>query len=138
MKSILLTISLFLIAYISKAQENTATVFVTIENVLHDKGNVLISLHNIETFMKGPGIIDLKEKAEKGPLTVTFNDIKPGNYAVLIMHDENSNSRMDFEANGMPKENYGSSGNTIHLGPPSFEASKFKVLNEDLYLTLKF
>ncbi|WP_394971196.1 DUF2141 domain-containing protein [uncultured Croceitalea sp.] len=139
MKNLGFALGIFLIAFTTQAQEEEkVTVTVTVENVLNDNGNVLISLHNNETFMKGPGVIDLQEKAVKGAVTVTFKDITPGTYAVMVLHDENDNKRMDFEANGMPKESYGVSGNVMAMGPPSFTDSKFEVANKDLNLAIRF
>jgi len=138
MKNLVLALALFLIAFTAKAQEETVMVKVTIENVLNDKGTLLVSLHSNETFMKGPGLIDLKEVAVKGAVSFTFEDVKPGAYAVMVLHDENDNQRMDFETNGMPKESYGMSGNAMSMGPPTFEDAKFEVANEDMELTIRF
>jgi uncharacterized protein (DUF2141 family) len=138
MKNLVLALGIFLAAFTTQAQEEKVTVTVTIENVLIDNGNVLVSLHNNETFMKGPGVIDLQEKAVKGVVKVTFEDIAPGTYAIMVLHDENDNKRMDFEANGMPKESYGTSNNVMAMGPPSFSDSKFEVADKDLDLVIRF
>ena len=138
MKNLILALGIFLIAFATQAQEEKVTLTVTIENVLNDNGNVLISLHNNETFMKGPGVIDLQEKAVKGAVTVTFKDIAPGTYAIMVLHDENDNKRMDFEASGMPKESYGTSNNVMAMGPPSFADSKFELADKDLDLVIRF
>jgi uncharacterized protein (DUF2141 family) len=138
MKNLVLALGIFLAAFTTQAQEEKVTVTVTIENVLIDNGNVLVSLHNNETFMKGRGVIDLLEKAVKGVVKVTFEDIAPGTYAIMVLHDENDNKRMDFEANGMPKESYGTSNNVMAMGPPSFSDSKFEVADKDLDLVIRF
>ncbi len=39
---------------------------------------------------------------------------------------------MDYETNGMPKESYATSGSLEPYGPPTFNASKFEVAEEDL------
>ena len=138
MKNLVFALGIFLIAFSVKAQEKTVTIKVTVDNVLNDDGTLLIGLHTNETFMKGAALVDLQEKAKKGAVTVTFEDVKPGTYALMVLHDENDNQRMDFEANGMPKENYGMSNNTMVMGPPTFTDAKFEVAEEDLELTIRF
>ena len=56
----------------------------------------------------------------------------------MVLHDENGNKRMDFESNGLPKESYGSSGNDMSMGPPSFEGSKFEITDTDKEITIRF
>lgn len=138
MKKLVLALGIFLIVFSAKAQEETVTVKVIVDNVLNDNGTLLVSLHSNETFMKGPGVIDLQEAAVKGAVTLTFENVKPGTYAIMVLHDENDNKRMDFEANGMPKENYGMSGNAMVMGPPTFADAKFEVTAEDLEFTIRF
>jgi uncharacterized protein (DUF2141 family) len=138
MKNLVLALGIFLIAFSAKAQKETVTVKVIVDNVLNDNGTLLVSLHSNETFMKGPGVIDLQEEALKGAVTLTFENVKPGTYAIMVLHDENNNKRMDFEANGMPKESYGMSGNVMAMGPPTFTDAKFEVAAEDLEFTIRF
>ena len=139
MKTVLLFFSILLSGFYVNAQEgNSITVTVTIENVLSDEGTLLVSLHTKDTFMKGPGIIDLAEKARKGAVTLTLEDVKPGTYAVMAMHDANDNKRMDYQDNGMPKESYGMSGNDMTMGPPTFDSAKFEVTDQNLEFTIRF
>ena len=139
MKTLVAILSVFFITITTKAQEKeTVTVTVTIENVLNDNGTILASLHSNDTFMKGAGIIDLADKAKKGEVTLTFENVEPGTYAIMVLHDENDNQRMDFEPSGMPKESYGMSGNAMVMGPPTFNDAKFEVTNEDLHFDIRF
>lgn len=139
MKKLAFIIGVFFISITAKAQEQELVkVTVTIENVLNDNGLILVSLHNEDTFMKGAGVIDLADEAKKGEVTLTFENVKPGTYAVMVLHDENENNRMDFESNGMPKESYGMSGNAMVMGPPTFNDAKFEVASEDLEFKIRF
>ncbi len=138
MKTITLFLGLVLMGFNGVAQEETVTVTVTIENVLNDEGTVLVSLHTADTFMKGGGIIDLAEKAKKGPVTLSFENVKPGIYAIMAIHDVNDNKRMDYNSNGMPKESYGMSSNEMTEGPPTFDNAKFEVANEDVTFNIRF
>jgi uncharacterized protein (DUF2141 family) len=120
------------------AQETGVSVTVTLENVLNDQGDILAALHDSSTFMRGQGIENFKAKAEKGELTFVFENVPAGTYAVSVLHDVNSNFRMDYEANGMPKEPYGMSGNEMTMGPPTFESAAFEVGSEDIELNIRF
>lgn len=124
------------------AQTETQTgidIQVTIDNVRGTDGSVLFSLHTQDTFMKGPGIQNLAvTEIKDGKAVVTFKNVAPGAYAVLCIHDKNNNRRMDFEANGMPAEDFGASNNNMIMGPPNFEDSKFEVGKENMNLTIRF
>jgi len=61
-------------------------------------------------------------------MQITFADIKLGNYAVSVLHDENQNKDLDTNMLGIPKEGYGFSNNvTGVIGPPSFRKARFHV-----------
>lgn len=138
MKTIALILGIVLCTATLSAQKSEGvSVSVTIENVLSNEGKVMGALHTEQTFMKGPGLINQEVDAAKGELTLTFDNIQKGTYALLLLHDLNENNRMDFEANGMPKENYATSGETT-FGPPSFSNSKFEVDDENLEFRIRF
>jgi len=66
-------------------------------------------------------------KIKDGHAICVFDHIKPGGYAVVAMHDENDNGKMDYNFLGIPTEGYGfSSGATATFGAPSFDAAKFR------------
>nr|WP_299342999.1 DUF2141 domain-containing protein [Allomuricauda sp.] len=139
MKSISLTLAFLFFSVLSFAQETTGiSIKVSINNVTSDEGKVLISLHTEDTFMKGRGIQTLESTIENGKVEFTFEDVSAGTYAIMALHDENENSRMDYETNGMPKESYGMSGNEMFMGPPNFMDAKFEVKEEDLEFEIRF
>ena len=86
------------------AQDTGITITVTVENIKSNEGKVLIGLHNSETFMRADGLDNVESTIENNKATLVFKNVKPGEYALLAMHDENENYMMDFEASGMPKE----------------------------------
>ncbi|MEM6959050.1 MAG: DUF2141 domain-containing protein [Myxococcota bacterium] len=66
--------------------------------------------------------------AEAGVMEFVFFDVTPGRYAVSVLHDENSNGRLDTNLLGMPKEGYGiSNGAFRRFGPPRFEEAALHV-----------
>ncbi|MAB48848.1 MULTISPECIES: DUF2141 domain-containing protein [Winogradskyella] len=138
MKNLVLTLALAFTSLFSFAQDEGITITVTVDNVTSDKGKVLMSLHTSETFMKGKGIKDAETSIEDGKVTITFENVLPGEYAILALHDENDNKRMDFEDNGMPKESFGMSNNVMAMGPPQYDDAKFTVADKDLDLNIRF
>lgn len=138
MKTIGLILGLVFSSLVATAQDSEGvTITVVIENVLSDEGIVIGAVHTEQTFMKGPGVANQQVDARKGEVTLTFENVQKGSYALMLLHDANNNQRMDFEANGMPKENYATSGETT-FGPPSFAGSKFNVADEDLEFRIRF
>lgn len=140
MKTLTLFITLVLSVTLTNAQEENKgqTITVTIENITNNNGHVILSLHTENTFMKAPGIKMEKSEIVDGKVTVTFKNIEAGTYAVMGLHDENDNNRMDYEDNGMPKESYGMSNNPVNYGPPQFASAKFDLKNENLDLKIIF
>ena len=110
---------------------------VSLVNALNDTGTVNFALFNKENFRQQP----LRAKSaiiKNGLSTVVFENVPAGAYAIICFHDENDNKRMDFQENGMPLENYGTSNNPMNFGPPQFDSSKFEVTNKDVTLEIKF
>jgi uncharacterized protein (DUF2141 family) len=56
-----------------------------------------------------------------------FPPVRPGTYAVIAMHDENSNGKLDRNILGMPTEGFGTTGpDRGRFGPPKFEDAAFQ------------
>ena len=139
MKTLSLIIALLVgILFTNAQEEKTQDITVTIDNVLNNNGKVLIALHSSETFMKAQAIQGTATEIENGTVSYTFKNVTPGVYAILALHDENENNRMDYADSGMPKEAYAMSNNPISYGPPRFEIAKFEVANQNLELKLRF
>ncbi|MFT5847338.1 MAG: hypothetical protein ACJARX_001781 [Psychroserpens sp.] len=139
MKSLFLTIALTLISTLGFAQETTGqTITITVENAKSDDGNFLVALHTKENFMKGAGVQNTTSEIKDGKAVITFKNVQSGDYAIMVLHDANKNQRMDFEANGLPKESYGTSNNPRSFGPPNYDDAKFSVAKEDLELSIRF
>lgn len=117
--------------------KGSSTIKVSVTNALNNNGTISFALYNEEGFLTAP-LSKKSSTIENGLSTVEFENISAGDYSVVCFHDENSNGKMDFEINGMPKESYGASNNVMNYGPPQFQDSKFEVENEDKTLEIKF
>ena len=139
MKTIITTIILALTITFMNAQDainSQGTTITVIVPVKIDKGEIVVGLDNEATFMKAAPLQGLNSKIENGKASVTFKNITPGEYGITLFHDTNGNQQMDFEVNGMPKENYGVSNNVMNFGPPQWKDAKFTVTEEPVEMEI--
>lgn len=58
--------------------------------------------------------------------TVVLKDLPAGGYAFVVLHDANSNGKLDRNLLGVPTEDYAFSNDALgKMGPPSFEQARF-------------
>lgn len=63
-----------------------------------------------------------------GSVTLSFKGVKPGRYAIALLHDENGNGKADRAAMMIPKEGFGFSRDAkVRFGPPKFNAASFEI-----------
>ncbi|KPL69146.1 hypothetical protein SZ64_14135 [Erythrobacter sp. SG61-1L] len=73
-----------------------------------------------------------------GTVTITFENVAPGTYAIALLHDENNNGKADRALMMMPKEGYGFSRDAkVKMGPPSFKSAAFEVADKPLSQTIR-
>ena len=123
------------------------------QNDSHNSGNIKVNIDNLRNsegfvgvalFVAKEGFPDKSEHALEGKrvpagdhCVVLFENVPYGCYAVSVLHDENSNGKMDKTFIGIPKEGFGTSNNPkIRMGPPSFAESKFDLESKDLTLNI--
>jgi len=59
---------------------------------------------------------------------ITLHGIAPGDYAIVVLHDENKNMKLDKNMFGWPKEGFGFANNPhIGLGAPPFRQALLHV-----------
>ncbi|MGJ3648580.1 DUF2141 domain-containing protein [Sphingomonas sp. GlSt437] len=78
-----------------------------------------------------PGCIDdahaLTRSVPASDTGIEIDGLPHGDYAAAVIHDENSNNRLDTFM-GIPREGFGFSRNPpIHFGPPRFTAARFTI-----------
>ena len=66
-------------------------------------------------------------KAQGPEQTFHFPDLPPGRYAVMVMHDQNDNGKLDSNFMGMPIEGYGFSNNPAVMRKPTFDEAGFEL-----------
>lgn len=66
--------------------------------------------------------------ADATTVSVTFEGLEPGSYAIKSFHDINGNGDMDTNPFGMPIEPYAFSNNALgNMGPASWSEARFTV-----------
>ena len=77
-----------------------------------------------------------------GSVTLTFADVKPGRYAIALLHDENGNGKADRAAMMIPTEGFGFSRDAkVRFGPPKFREAAFEVApgaRENLTIRMRY
>jgi uncharacterized protein (DUF2141 family) len=78
-----------------------------------------------------PGCTDdafaIRRKVPARTTRLAFDGLPTGTYAAALIHDENSNDKLDTLL-GIPREGFGFSRNpVIAFGPPKFKAAGFAV-----------
>ena len=125
MRYTVLFVALLWMTGMAKAQHSLE---VKIDNIKNDNGDILIGLYDDGNNFPRKTSDGRIVKASKDGVTVAFHDLKPGLYAITVLHDENSNKDMDQSKIGIPKEGFGFSNNArASFGPPSFDKVKIEL-----------
>lgn len=104
---------------------------VTVRNIKEAKGTIRVGLFTNENDFLKKAAEGKVVKAKRGELTVVFENLKPGDYAVSVIHDENENGELDSNMVGIPKEGFAFGNNAMGMfGPPSFEKAKVVIVKD--------
>lgn len=123
---------------IQSSSEITGIIKATVTNLNSEEGDVLFALYTEDNFLKEAAIYPVETEIRNGKAYATFGNVPSGTYAIAVLHDRNSNKRMDFDANGMPEEDYGTSGNSLSYGPPGWTESKFEYNGKEMDIEIRF
>ncbi|WP_373490917.1 DUF2141 domain-containing protein [Parasphingorhabdus sp.] len=123
-------------APVAAAPAITASIDLAITGLRSEKGNVLVCLSASPKHF--PDCSDdvnarkLKISAARAG-SIEIADVKPGTYAVALVHDENGNGKMDMRL-FLPREGFGFSRNPkIGMGAPKFKSAQFTVGSSDTH-----
>lgn len=133
-------ISLFIISLFSigLSQAQTTSLEVNVNNIKSQKGSIRVGLFsNEKDFLKNP-VEGKVVKISGSDLTVVFENLKPGDYAISVIHDENENGELDSNGLGIPKEGFAFGNNSMGtFGPPSFEKAKIELRDQPVKQVIK-
>lgn len=108
------------------------TLTIVIEDIRDASGTVQVQVLAGQAQFEGAGTVaQFLEQAVEGTLTITAEDLPPGEYAIRIMHDVNGNDELDANFVGMPTEPYAFSNNARGMfGPATWEDARFVLEGE--------
>ena len=109
-----------------------------VNNVKSKKGSIQIGLFTSEAdYLKNP--VEKKVIKSTGKdVTVVFENLQPGDYALSVIHDENENGELDSNALGIPKEGFAFGNNALgSFGPPPFEKAKITIVDQNVKQEIK-
>ena len=118
------TVFLFISTLVFSQNPKTGDLEIRITNLRNTKGKISVNLFNAadgfpEDPMKSFGWKTVKIVPDT--VVIVFEDLPYGNYAVSMMHDENSNGKMEKNFLGVPQEGFAFSNNYA----PKFSAPSF-------------
>ena len=85
----------------------------------------------------GKPVAGTVRKAQGAEETFHFPNLPPGRYAVMVMHDQNDNGKLDSNFMGMPIEGYGFSNNPAVMRKPTFEEARFELETAGSAITVR-
>lgn len=112
------------------AQSAACTLIVHVDGFRNQKGDLGVTVFN-----SAEGWPERNDKALQhagypfsGDKATVRVQVPPGRYGVAVLHDENSNHKLDRNFIGFPKEGFGFSNNPkVNLSAPNFSAAAFQV-----------
>jgi len=109
----------------------SARVLVTVDNVRSSAGVIgVLVFKSPEGWPEqvGRSFAKASVPANRGVTSVAFDDLQPGAYAFVVLHDENENMKLDRNIFGRPREGWGMSNDPEAFGrAPSFNSARVVV-----------
>jgi len=124
----------------SEAVPDGITITVDIAKLRNSDGMAQVTLYDKEDeFLSEDSetarIVRVEIEGDKS--SCQFSGVKPGKYAVALMHDEDGDGKMKKSLIGLPKEGIGMSNDAKpKFGPPKWEDAVFEVGEEDVSITI--
>ena len=114
---------------------------VVIENPGKKKGKLYIGWYNKAGDFRKPDKAVFEKivtVAGSETVSVSFENVSPGTYAIALFLDENDNGKIDTNFLGIPREKYGFSNNIYPLmRPATFKESSFLVNGTEKTITIR-
>jgi uncharacterized protein (DUF2141 family) len=138
-------------AMLAASAAQSSELRLTVTGVRSDSGELLIGLYETEKGFEGAianaetsgimadrnRLVGVAMRARSGSQQAVFVQLPPGRYAVIVIHDENDDGRLDANALGVPTEGYGFSRDARgFLSAPSFDAAAVTIGDADVSISL--
>ena len=101
---------------------------INVEGIAQSQGSIMLGLFDEATYDGDGAVNGANLTVEGDSVTVTFEGLEPGEYAVRLYHDVNDDGEMNTNPFGMPTEPYAFSNDAKgRFGPAKWDAAKFTV-----------
>lgn len=141
MRLILCAALLLMAAGMCSSGEPAGTLTIKASGFRSAKGSAVAAVFSSEKGFPSKGEKAVRRASaviRDGEAVIVVDGLPHGRYAVSVLHDENSNGRLDTGWFGVPKEGVGASQNPpLRLGPPSFTSAAFDFFSEKLEIEVK-
>lgn len=109
-----------------------ADLTVQIVGLRNATGQILVGLHNSSASFpsRWTRAIAVKRVPAAAGAAVRFENVAPGRYAVIAVHDEDGDGDMTKTFIGLPVEGFGTSNNPGFFGPPRFSPATFDLTGD--------
>ncbi len=132
-------LSLIVLAAATSATTQAADLIVNVTGVRAHKGMLSLAVYDSAEAWDGNGktIAADRKTPDADQLQFRFTDLPAGKVAVMAMHDENGNGKLDSNFMGMPTEGYGFSNNPKVMRKAHFDEGAVAVGETPVTITLK-
>lgn len=127
MRAVAISLAAAVAALLAAGAAQAGDVTVTLTGVQARGGQLLVTLQSQDQFMRAGGFSARVEAPAAGPVTVTFEGVPEGDYALSAFHDENSDYQMQSSAIGIPLEGWAMSNGDRLMGAPTFDVVKVSI-----------
>ncbi|MEL7450720.1 MAG: DUF2141 domain-containing protein [Pseudomonadota bacterium] len=123
----------FLGCALFSAAAHSASLTVSVTDIDEHSGAIMLAMFDAaEAYEDGGAPVKaVKIEVTGEEVSVTFDDLDPGRYAIKLYHDANGNGEMDRNMMGLPSEGYGFSGKGGRFGAPPFDDAAFEINDGD-------
>ena len=117
------------------------TVTITVTDLRNSEGVVRACMTTVESVFprcaKDPNSYRTVVPAGE-TVTIRFNNVKPGDYAIALLHDENEDGKANRVLGMAPREGYGFSRDApVRMAPPEWDDAVFTVGTASQRVTIK-
>ncbi|UXX79152.1 DUF2141 domain-containing protein [Reichenbachiella carrageenanivorans] len=140
MKKSFLTLLGIIVATVSLFANNPDhQLTIVVNNIESTEGILTVSLFDSEGNWLKSGQSQRVAVKTTPSVSLTFDGLPKGTYAVSVYHDKNSNDKLDTGAFGIPMEAYGFSNDARGLfGPADFDECTFEISdNKQIEINIK-
>lgn len=123
------------------APASAGTVTITVTDLRNSEGVVRACMTTVESVFprcaKDPNSYRTVVPAGE-TVTIRFNNVRPGEYAIALLHDENEDGKANRVLGMAPREGFGFSRDVpVRMAPPEWDDAVFTVGTASQRVTIK-